>query len=335
MTVVLKQETFLDSFPVPEYLLLSTSGIAITDKGVKFIQFRRKSFSNNRKIIHSHKILLPIGAVDSGFINDKNAVVAALKELKSLHDICYARATLPEERAYLFTATIDKVPFEGLRDAVAFIVEENVPVSLPESVFDFEIIENDPQSSKIKVSVTVLPKEVVNIYIKIFEAAGITPISFDLESQAIARVIIPRGDRRTTLIINLGEKKTGFYVVKDEVVEFSTTPAHGIPPLGVAPNLYDLKAEMRKVFGFWGARVDRDGATQKKIEKVLLCGAGSGNAEVVRELMSECLVEYALAEVWINSTSVPDRVSAKIIENPLEYLAAIGVALPRSEKNYV
>src|SRR3989344_2718958 len=180
MIVPARHRAFFDLFPAPEFLLLSTTGVTVTDSDTKFVQLRRQTFGNGFELAHASKINNP------------------------------------------------QVAFGGLRDAVAFIVEENVPVSLAESVFDFEIIDQMPGSNKIKLTVTVLPKDIVNAYITLFESAGITPISFDIESQAIARTLIHRGDRRPNLIINLSRKKTGFYVVEDKVVQFSTTSAYSI-----------------------------------------------------------------------------------------------------------
>ncbi|MDO8565557.1 MAG: pilus assembly protein PilM, partial [bacterium] len=292
MALASRPKSFFNLFPPPEYLLLSTSGVAIADKGIKFVEFHRGIIGDKLKITHSSKTVLPPGVVEAGSIKDAGALSLALKDLSSRYSLSYIHATLPEERAYLFTATIERVPAEGLRDAVAFIVEENAPVSLPDSVFDFEVIDLDPASTTLKVVVSVLPRNVIASYIAAFESAGMTPISFDIESQAIARTIIPEGDRRTQLIINWGEKRTGFYVVEDEVVQFSTTPIHGLLAQESVPNLHDLKAEMGKVFAFWNTRADKQGVSARPIERVLLCGAAVTNASMVADLMSECVVPH-------------------------------------------
>src|SRR3990167_10888877 len=293
MISLLKQKTFLDLFPAPEFLLLSITGIAITDVDTKFVQLRRKIFGDGFELAHASKVDNPKGAVEAGLINNASELVSILKKLASHYNIRYARASLPEEKAYLFTANINWVPPEGLRDAVAFIIEENVPVSLAESVFDFEIIEENESSCEIKLAVSVLPKSVVNAYVELFESSGITPASFDLESRAIARAVIHRGDKRLHLIINLSLKRTGFYVVEEEVVQFSTTLAYGIDGDDSYSNPNDLKAEMRKVFAFWNARTDKSGKPGKKIEKIILCGLKGSKMDFVEKLMSENEAPYA------------------------------------------
>src|SRR3989344_2799883 len=319
MIPLLGQKTFLDLFPAPEFLLLSTAGIAVTDTDMKFVQLQREIFGDGFKLANSSKIDNPQGIIESN----------VLKKLSSRYGIRYAHAVLPEEKAYLFTTTIGWVPPLGLKDAVAFIIEENAPVSLTESVFDFEIIREDENAGEIKLSVSVVPKSVVSTYVEIFESALITPISFDLESQAIARAVIHRGDKRPHLIINLSLKKTGFYVVEEEVVQFSTTPAYGIDEGDSYPSLNDLKAEMRKVFVFWNARTDKSGKPEKKIEKVILCGLGASKTDFVEKLMSESEVPYALADVWLNMSPSRSHVAEIPFDESLGYASVIGLVLPR------
>lgn len=336
MTSFSEKKGFFNFFPTPEYLLLSTYGIAITDESVKFVQFQRGLFGNSLKLTHYDKVLLPENTVASGYINNAEKLTSVLKNLAQKHGISYLRATLPEERAYLFTATIEKVPPEGLRDAVAFIVEENVPVKLADSVFDFDVVEDLPASNQLKVTVSVLSKKVVDFYIQVFVAAGITPVSFDIESQAIARAIIPTGDKLAQLIVNLNKKKTGFYVVEDGVVQFTTTLPYESGKEAPYPHLNDLKTEMRKIFAFWSARPANAGLTESRIEKVILSGAGALNDAFIAEFMNDCPVPYSVANVWLNISRGFERLPKKdITAESLEYAAAIGLVLPRVEKNYV
>lgn len=329
MIPFLKQKAFLDLFPTPEFLLLSTTGIAITDENIKFVQLQKEIFRSGFKPVHLGKADNSKGVVESGVISKPDELVSVLKELSSRYDAHYSYATLPEERSYLFTATIDWVPPSGLRDAVAFIIEENAPVSLAESIFDFEIISEDLKAGKIKLAVSVLPKDIVNTYVGLFEAAGITPISFDIESQAIARAVIHHGDKRPHLIINLSSKKTGFYVVEDEVVQFSTTPTYSLGGDSSYPSLDDLRAEMRKVLTFWNVRADKSDRPDKKIEKVLLCGTGASREDLVDKLMSGSDVRYALADVWVNASPSRDYDPGVSFSESLDYASVIGSVLSR------
>lgn len=329
MANLLRKKTFLNFFPVPEYLLLSTAGIVITDDDTKFVELHRKLFKEEFKLARFNKQENPPGAVESGLVNDPGKLAPVLKAIVPGRSIRYVHATLPEEKAYLFTVSVNRVSAGELKDAVASIIEENVPVSLAESVFDLEVIEESSSESEAKLAVSVLPKNIVNSYAALLESAGLTPVSFDIESRAIARAIIPRGSRESTLIINLGRKRTGFYVVENGVVQFSTTPAYGIGGDDSYPSIPDLKAEMRKVFAFWDARSgESPGGQGKKIGKILLCGAGANRKDFIDKFLSESSVPYAPADVQANFPSFGRRDSKMSLDESLDYCSAIGLVLP-------
>jgi Tfp pilus assembly PilM family ATPase len=330
----LKQNTFYNHFPTPEYLTLSNCGVAISDGSLHFIQFSHGLVGNGLNLSSFEKITLPEGVVDSGFINDTEKLTAVLRDLASRYRLSFVRATLPEERAYLFTTTIDRVPSEGLRDAVAFIIEENVPVTLAESVFDFDILTEDEHSDKIEVTVAVLSKKVVNFYLQVFRDAGITPVSFDIESQAIARAVVPKGDKSTQLIVNLGRNKTGFYVVEDEVVQFTTTLPIGVGKEGEGLHQEEIKSEMGKIFTYWSAH-HKGGGAERKVSKVLLCGEASISQGFVSELESDLGVPHSAVNPWANISSDTRKLSPELIKDAMEYIPAIGLAIPHPHRTYV
>ncbi len=331
-----RKRNFFDFFPTPRFLELSKVGVAFSDQDIHVVEFKKSHRAGDLALDNYDSVVLPKGVIQGGYIYETEALVKALKNLKSKHSFDYVRATLPEEKAYLFTAVVDKEPFDSLRDRVAFIIEENVPVSLAESVFDFDIIGNIKDKEQIRVAVSVLPLKAVQTYTSIFESAGITPASFEVESQALARAVIPDGDERPQLIVNLGESKTGLYVVEDEIVQFSSTPAFGvIKDENGYKDLLSLKSEMRKVFAFWNTKTDTNGEPGKKIEKVLIAGRGAKDDKFVSSLMEDMDIEYEVANVWVNAFSLFGDLPDISFEESLTYGVAIGVALPEKEPRYV
>lgn len=316
---LLKTIKLLDLFPTPEYLLLASAGIVVNDTGVKLVAFSRGLFSNSLKLSKFEKIPLPDELVQEGFVNNSDKLVAILSDLASRHKLHYIYAALPEERAYIFTTTIDKVPQEGLRDAVAFVVEENAPVTLAESVFDFEVVEELKESNKIKVTVSVISKKVVDFYLQVFESAGMTPISFDIEAEATARAIIPRGDKGVRLIVNIGNKKTGLYIVEDGVVRFTTTLPYGI----VSSDVGNIQSELSRVITFWNTH---DG--NRSVENMFLCGYGTLNESYLETFKNSCQIPCEVANVWANAPEVAVSLPQAFTQESLDHAAAIGLALP-------
>jgi Tfp pilus assembly PilM family ATPase len=332
MSDPLKQNTFYNHFPTPEYLTLSNSGIAISDDGVHFVQLRHSKFGKGLRLSHYEKVALPEGVVEAGFINEPNKLKEVLVDLRRRHNLKFTRSTLPEERAYMFTTTIDKVPMEGIRDAVAFIIEENVPVSLADSVFDFNILSISESEGKMVVAVSVLPSKTVDFYLQVFEEAGITPVSFDVESQAIARAVVPKGDRTTQLILNLGKKKTGFYVVEDEVVQFTTTLPYGLE--SASTHINDLKTEIKKIFAYWTAKNKTD-APERPIIKILVCGVASQDQKYLNELLGDAPTSYDFTNPWMNVTAQNERLPSDLVKDGLEYVSAVGLSIPHPHRSYV
>ncbi len=311
------QYSFLDLFPTPQFLLISSTGVTISDTSVYVVEFKR-SGKGDRGLILSHlgSVPLPEGAVVDGVVNDRAAVTKALKELREHFSFRYVRATFPEEKAYLFTTEVDKASATDLRDAIAFTIEENAPVHLSESVFEFDTISET--DDKMKVAVTVLPTEAVESYCNLFEDAGITPTGFDITPQAISRALIPRGDKRTFLIANVGDRKTGFYVVEDGVVQFSSTVVLGAGDGPDYPDLDAMRMEIRKIFGFWDTKID----------KVILSGRGAGQADFIERLMNDLGVEYSIGDIWAAASPIEKYVPDIPFTTSLSYAAPVGTALP-------
>ncbi len=186
------------------------------------------------------------------------------------------------------------------------------------------------------MAVTVLPSKVVEMYLGIFESAGLVPISFVIESQAMARSVIQRHDTRSYLIINLQEEKAGLYIVEDQVVQFTSTPSLGARKINDEYiDLQALKTEIRKVFAFWNTRLDNRGMPEKKIEKIIFVGPKATEEDFISRLMSNVDVEYSIANVWMNAFSIEKNLPDVSFAESLSFGSAVGVALPTKEPVYV
>jgi len=321
-----KKNRFLDFFPVPLFLLLGSGGISINDEGIGLVEFK-KGVRGHYVLKYCVEYPLPVGAVVGGSIVNKEPVIAVLKEMKKKYRYEYVYSTLPEEKAYLFTTEVENVKPEDLRDVVAFTIEENAPVTLATSIFDFDIISVSADRQTLKVAVSVLPVSVVDSYIDVFKTAGITPVSFDIESQAIVRALVPRGDERSHLIVNVGKSKIGLYVAEDEVAQWSSTIAAGANDLRSEGGAAKLKTEMRKLFAFWNTRTDKNGVQQKRIEKIIFSGSGASDDSLIASIMFGVEIEYGLANVWVNAFSLENHIPDIPFKESLRFAAAAGAGL--------
>lgn len=354
-------KSILDFFPPPRFLQMAPVGLSISDTAIRFVDLRPSAGGNLKLHSYAEK-KIPAGLISGGYIHNIDELTKILKEFKEEHHLSFVRVALPEEKAYLFKTEINSTDEKNLRDSVEFKIEENVPITVSNAVFDFNVLKRHDDTKEgaghTDVIVSVLPIKVASAYIEVLEGAGLTPISFQVESQAISRAVIRREDRDTYLIVNLGEEKTALYVVSDQIVQFATTftlskgsarnTLEGTPGFALkAPKEKDdscdefwtqqVADEIRKLFSYWHTHEDKQGELGKKISRVIVVGDHPSVGKCTGLVSSAVDVPVVIANVWVNAFSfdefIPDiplmpDVSGKDSESSLKFASAIGLALP-------
>ena len=217
------KKSFLTFFPTPKLLTMPAAGIDISDSSVKFLTL--KDTDNGREIDLYGEKKIPAGAVSGGEIKNADALIKVLYAIQKENDLHFIRASLPEEKAYLFKTLIPKeLKGREVRDLIEFKLEENVPLSSGEAIFDYDIpLEEDPSALQREVSVAVYPNSTVEQYTEVFQKAHLIALSFEIEAQAIARAIIQKGDNGTYMIVDFGRMRTGLAIVSNGLLSFTST----------------------------------------------------------------------------------------------------------------
>jgi len=145
MQSVKNKSFFAKVFPTPKFLTMPAVGIDISDTSIHFIEFANKH--GGRVVNNFGTAQVPSDIVSKGEIEDVKALTNILKKLKEDHGIKYVRASLPEEKAYLFQTQIpDSVLDKDIRNILEFKLEEYVPLSPDNAVFDYEILPKHPNN---------------------------------------------------------------------------------------------------------------------------------------------------------------------------------------------
>ncbi len=346
---------FFKFFPPPVFLQMPFAGVDISDEAIRFIEFKHVKDARELKRYGEKK--LPDGAVEAGFINDKLAVITALKDLKKNHGLSFVQASLPEEKAYLFQTDVPTLDDKEIRENIESKLEENVPVSAAEAIFDYTIISNNEKG--VHVSVVVLPVKVVEAYLEVFEEAGLTVLSFYSEARAIAQSIIPRNDPRTYLVVNFTEKAAGLFIISGGVVRFTSTVMIGGETVTetltktfdvsveeadkmkkekgfgadtkAGEELFNnaintfaaLKDEINKVYVYWHTRSDKD----TRIERIIMIGKNSMFTGLAGYLSSNLKADVSIGNVWTNVFSFEKTIPPIERSESLNYTVPIGLAL--------
>lgn len=347
--------------PPPELLRLSGVGVDISESSIKYIGFEPNYIGvSELSLAHYGEVGLAPGVLSRGEINDTAALGKALAEVRSKTGVSYVRLSLPEERIYLFETEVDAgLAAEEIRQQIEFRLEENVPLSPRDAYFDFHVFDGQTADHTRVAAVTVCAREIIDKYYDACRIAKLTPLSFEVESAAIARAVLPKDDQATRLLVDFGKTRTGLGIVHRGVLLYTSTIELGGSDLSAAlkrqlgdqpeaewtklkndqglarsgrgdgpaevllPVMSAIKDEIQLRIQYWN---DKNGA-ERPIEQIIVCG-GSANLRGLGAYLSETLgIDAVLADVWQNA------LDAKLWAPPIDrrhsygYATSIGLAL--------
>lgn len=314
---------FLKLFPTPKFLNPDFSGVSVSDTSIRFFQFEEKSSTLVIKKYLERSV--PEGAIVSGYIHNTAQVIEVLTEIRKEIKTPYVRASLPEEKAYLFKIDIPLVHSNDIRSNIEFKLEENVPLPANTLEFDFAVVDpKDPKKDHFSVVVSAIPREVIDLYMQVFEAANFIPYSLEIESQAIARSLLTKSQRGTHVIIHCAPQKVGLYIVSHSIIHFTSTV---VIQMGDGFNATSIATEVKRVIAFWKTSHVSNDTISKDIEKVFVTGEGF-TEDFVSALSAIVKVDVSAGNVWINAFDVNKTVPEIPFLDSLKYAPAIGLALP-------
>jgi type IV pilus assembly protein PilM len=345
-------------FPVPKYLTLPSVGFDISDEMIRFVEL--VSEHNKIRLGRFGNVPIPQGVLQNGKINDSDAFEKVLSTIQKKYDFSYIRASLPEEQVYLFTLKIPKVAPAEIRSSIEFQLEDHLPISAKEAIFDYEVLSEESDGYLLQIS--AVPENIVTTYALMLESAKLLPISLELEAQAIARAVVPANDKNTYMIVDAGNTRTGISFVSGGVVMFATTVdiggsmqtemimknfnvsfteaekmkrEHGLVRSDDNKELFSvlinsvsiLRDEINKHYIFWHTHKDETGRTHPRVEKIILCGGNANMIGLSDYLAMSLRAPVVSADVWSRiydkNTDVPPMVES----DSLSYATAIGLAL--------
>lgn len=347
-------------FPPPRFMTLPSVGVDISESSLKYIQFHIQGSS--RTLSHWGDLFIPSGIVTRGSIVDTVRLVELLKQVRAICGTPYVRISLPEERAYLFETTIQRgTPEKDIQNLLEFRMEENVPLSPRDAFFDYEIVSDDTNDQLLHIGVAVYAKETILNYYEACNKAKLTPLSFEVEADAIARASISTDENGVFMILDLGKMRTGLGIVHKHTLLYTSTidiggqqfsdalhrqfgdqeesaftklkNERGLLHTGEKDDVYEallpvvaaLKDEVVTRITYWNTRSIESG--ERSIEKIILCG-GSVNMAGLPEYLTEVLgIETERVDVWRNVFATHNVVPAITRRYSYGYATAVGLAL--------
>lgn len=333
----MKHSVFFDSFPPPEFLQMPSAGMYISDKSIQFVSFLHTHHKDKRIIKSFGERALAPGVIDKGIIKKPKEVSLILESIKkSNKSLGFVRASLPEEEGYLVRMLVPMVSSEELREVVEERLENYVPMQSSEAIFDYSVISTNAKDNSLELEVSVVQRKIVEEYTAIFKGTGIMPISFEVESRAIARSVVPMGDKGVFVIVDIKEDRTGIYIVLDGGVRISSSIDIGAKDLmdgkeeiidESKTELPKLKEEIEKRSRYWDTHKSKEKSGLPKVEGVYLCGRGASIKGLSNYFKSHIGSHVFLANPWVNAIDFDKHIPLMNFNESLRYSAAIGLAI--------
>lgn len=193
-------------------------------------------------------------------------------------------------------------------------------------------------------------------------------LSPERKGQAIVRAILKKDDMGTYMILDIGKKFTGIYIVSHGRIMFSSLfpvggnmftkiierklktsfqeaenikMKHGLDRqffnektfLTLLDGLSVLRDEISRRFLYWHTRRNEENKGRPQIEKIILCGGGSNLVGLSEYISANMKIRVELANVWINILDIKKHIPEMSFEESLSYAPAIGLALENFKKN--
>lgn len=353
----------LKYFPPPRWLKIPAFGLDISDRSFKFAELRLKN--GELALGRFGRKAIPEGLLQSGEIKNKDALTELLaSSFRSMRGEAVA-VSLPEEKAFVGSATLPKMAPDEVREALEAGLEEYIPLPAQEAVFDFEIIKTDENLDHTDAVIVAFPRSFVQSYLDVVKAAGLYPSVFQMEAHALARATLAMDWKESVMLVDFGRTRVSFIIVSGGMVRFTSTVAlageeldraiskalgvdifeaerlkkeRGLVRVSESKEIFDallptvssIKDEISRHLIFWKSHTQHLHVPSPEVRQIYLSG-GDANLRGFPEYLSyEFKLPVKLANPWVNITDFENYIPEITYRESLSYAPALGLALSGS-----
>jgi len=195
-------------------------------------------------------------------------------------------------------------------------------------------------------------------YLNVFKDAGLVPLMFQVESQAIAHAALSANVDETYILVAIRGQRTVLSIVSQGEVQFTSTLHVGGDSIAAAleknlkiespevekirqgkearesnemflslvSSATALRDEVQKLVAYWVNHSEEHGHNQE-IAGIIISGADA-MLGLDNYLASSLGVKVTVANPWLNILKVEDYIPALTLREALDYMPALGLALP-------
>lgn len=317
-------------FLPPKFLSRESVSVEILPEGVHYLLSKKTPVGLTPASYGF--IPLPVGSVSLNKIEKRDLVIKALVDIRKKTGVNFVRFSIPEGSIYFFKAHTPNLKPKEIHDILDFKIEENVPLSAKEAVFDYDIIPNLRNTPGLDLMVFVAPSKVIEEYNTIFELAELMPIFFSPESNNVAKAVVKQSNEQIIVLVNIRGSKVVLSLVIfgivtqtssinfggstfvdslvkhynisfEEAVKMRNEKLYRENPLNeeiflhLINSISVIKDEIYKFILYCNQRKDIDG----QVDKVILCGRDAMIVGFEKYLSSNLNIKVEIANVWVNN----------------------------------
>lgn len=192
--------------------------LVITPRGLKVVKLNTKTNS----VVKFGQVTLPPGVIMNYRVKEKDYLVTAIRELWAKNKISdrYVGVVVPEFSSYTKSFTLPNLSDTEISEALGFKMQEFLPTTIDEVVFDWKIIKREKDTAH--VSVVAILKDVLFGYIDAVGAAGLSPLVVETPSLSVQRLLDQDESAKLIIYVSTGEAilviSSGTEIVASSVV---------------------------------------------------------------------------------------------------------------------
>ncbi len=340
-------------------------GLDISERSIKIMELGPQK-TGLQPLAYSH-VDVPVNLINNHVITSEEKLaalvtkaVAMAKKLESR----YAVLSIPEAKSFVRMVTLPKMGLEEVDGALPWELEQDIPVPIEHVYMDWQLVEET--DDHMKILAMAAPKDYIDSLVQVLKLAKITPVAFELESQATARAAVAAEDRESSvLLVDIASTVTSLAIATKGVLEYTSSIPLGGDSLtaGIAEKLgipakeadkmkieFGLTAENKKgnvrqaILGVLDNIVDEirnvvkyhedHSLFKQPVSKVVLCGGGSrliGAADYIAARMNvgagQAVSRVTVCDPLVNVADQAHRTGFMSADQALDYTTAIGLAL--------
>ncbi len=332
-------------------------GIDIGSKTIKIVELEKAGTGHN---LLASGIVGVTGTPIDKLVDEKEIAVFA-QIIKKLHkeagistrDVAIS---LPESSCFTRTIKYPLLTDTEIASAIKWESEQYIPIPVEEAVIQHSVLSRVETGANLGVTVLLVaaPKTVVQKYVGVIEAAGLSTIVVETELIALTRALAPVD--KTVMLVDFGAASTDIAIADHGLLSFSRSIAIAgetfTRSVSQKLGMNEIQAEeYKKTYGFRSNQLEGKikGAldpvlsmvideikkaihyyqTEEKGEapnSIIISGGSSGMPEIINSLTSLLGIEVSIANPFAKISMEKATLDKLAPYSPL-YSVAIGLAL--------